>query len=425
MNRLSNLIGNEMLLRTGAPIDDNGEPHPDLMHKLPAEERVAFFGRLTGLQWLAKTVFPPLLQGIIGRWLLTKLFNKMVELGLIPDRFKQWLFHPVDNSIQAELNEGNSDAYSVSSEKDALYVLLANVQEADLDTAASICSGWSASAQEFSEEVVSDYAKNFFRSLRYLPKEDDIQACIDSWDASRSEQQIEAAVRGGVRGPLGVKKTPKGMNPECAGIWTDVLKNYEMQIKSLGAGDSIREWATAILIFQRVCAESKMAPWMAGVTPLGGSPSKDASSRKKLVNTLNKAVTRGMTQLKEMQDSLAGEPYNIVFKKAKKFGVFYNSTTDEYIGHASYLAQQVPKEALSAIRKQLTQRKNTLLITQAESYRLGLEIKGDEVYLQIQLPLRKDQAFLLVEMREHDNDSLLEALKKTFRAWSRNEMKFV
>ncbi len=213
---------------------------------------------MTGLQYLASTVLPPMLQGIVGRWLLTKLFEDLRKRSLMPNTLEQWLYKPVD------LEEVSTAA---------LREAMAAVASADQGAVSRRVTAAFLDVMPSQDDVEDRLYSRSLHARVSIPDFDNVRTASDA----------------PVRKP-GVGSYPRTISEAGKTVWDEVMVDFSSEIEHLGKGDVLRQWATGLILLERLCRARGVRPYKPGTDRVEISP---ATHNRLLQKRLNKALTRG------------------------------------------------------------------------------------------------------------------------------------
>lgn len=380
----------------------------------------------TGLQYLSERIFPPMLQGIAGRWLLTKLFNVLKEKKLLPNNIKTWLYKPV-KEIEGSFRQENT--------RDDRLILVSA-----LDTLAS----------ESDDEDTVVFARKILAILNpeiTLPDEEDIDEIIiqgslsDHIDIStvrvasvydldedrevfiRIAQELDQSK---VPHPA-VGKYPKAISNKGKKIWDEMIGDFSDEIKRLGHGDVFREWATAIVIYQKLSKEERIRPFMAGTPRLSPHSGDTSKRRRRLIRRMNTAYKYGMQKsskfnrhLEEVHGVKPGSKRlltsNPLMRSDGEYSIRFYYRYDMK-GHGSHKRKKIRDHMVKTQGFKPGRRKSTLRFALRKyRYRLTLEKENkNEWRMYLTFPLSETEAIFLTG--ERDKAGILIGLGKIARKW--------
>jgi len=358
----------------------------------------------TGIQWLVEMIFPSFLQGLIGRWLITKLFNILKDAGVLPARFFKWLHKRMP--LKAIKRTAS------------VYPLLADALK-DRSAVEDALAQIQAEADSPERRAAWRHFVFFMDRLGYLPAPAEV--------AAPSAAQVLAcygyervAARRHVRSPTR-GKPPRGITNQATPVWEEVVEQFSTEIKGLGHGDRLREWSAAILIFQRVCHDRKIKPWRPGVTPLGSSPATADNRRKQLVKRLLKMDRYGVVKLTKLEDKLKDE-FGLAPPEGFEYTPpVYDRSRDEYqIRFLSTFEVPADRATRTALKERLlklgfTRGSRKFVYAGKHGYRMTFQQKRNEAIIALVLPLTKGDAMLLAN--ERNPDKLDAKLARVAKRW--------
>jgi len=358
----------------------------------------------TGIQWLVEMIFPSFLQGLIGRWLLTKLFDTLKNTGVLPTRFFKWLHKRMPlkalkrtASVYPLLSDALSDTVAVEN-------ALAQIQ---------------ADAETPEQRAAWQHLVFFLERLGSLPTPEAVVAptaaqVLAYYGYSR------VAARRHVRSPT-KNKPPRGITNAALPVWEEVIEQFKAEIKGLGHGDRLREWSAAILIFQRVCHDRDIEPWRPGVAPLGSSPAVADSRRKQLVKRLLKMDRYGVVKLTKLEEKLSNE-FELETPEGFEYTPpVYDRSRDEYqIRFLSSFEVPADRATRAALKDRLlklgfTRGSRKFFYSGKHGYRLTFQQQRSEAVLALVIPLTRGDAMLLA--RERHPDKLDAKLAQVAKRW--------
>jgi len=374
----------------------------------------------TGLQWLTELIFPSFLGGIIGRWLLAKLFDKLKGLGLLPPKFFKWLYRRMPPEDVMKNTQKHTHSIRACFARNSVQLGVTSAIERIPLT-----------SPEDMEAL--GYLRRFFTGIPRLPTRVALASVEDAEIFEKVESTREAAGR--LSGPLGGKKLPRGISEDGKPIWSEVISEYAPQITGLGGGDRFREWATAILIYQQTCFEQSISPWNPGVASLSPSPGEGESKRARLVKTLNLATKLGLAKARRICGSLRND-YGLNFPtKASVHTAKYIPGHDILWISAVYQTSLPPgSKERSNINSALLGKwgfvkgggssKKILLSGGKSGYLVDFWSEKGQTFLRLVIPITRANAFLLIQDRIQDIPELERRLQSVVKRWWRGGYEF-
>lgn len=355
--------------------------------------------RKTGLQWLAEQVLPGFLAGIAGRWLILKLFNLLTEKGIIKPGQAKWLMKPIKDvtpvaaaaSFQEafpELRNFSQERYASWDEHDVLakVVGLASMSWVELPSDEQI------------EQAIAGSLTGF------LPLSDPLTEFLGT------KGLIIAGTDSGPTRKPEPKSYPRHISLPGKSVWDGMFKDYRDEILRLGKGDNLREWAAAIIIYQRLAKSKNVAPYR-GHKGLLLDESKKA---QKLPLTLEKARNKGTRELLKVVKILGGQSQDPKYDHPS----FQRGT----YRFAFYLP--IPLKGKSNKYKAELKKK---LVKAGFSSDRRIEKKGDGFSLVLDPSTREEwNLFLQIPVAEHearlisgkkDRQQILKRLNRLGRKW--------
>lgn len=383
----------------------------------PSTEIVAS-PRKTGLQWLVDMVFPSFLQGFFGRWLMSKLFEKLRDADVLPAKFFKWLHR---RRPAAEFLPKKSKGLRTAEVYD--FIITPEVRAAVLSALEDINPG-----EEPSAITAVACAKWYFgTAASFMPSEHDIAQVVVEEHLQRTTR---TAGRRAITSPLRGTKLPRGLTDEGRDVWAEVIDHYTTQIKGLGGGDAVREWSTALIIYERLCKANGVKPWRDNRSVMGKKT--DKNRRRELLRKLTAQKKEAYKQVVKIEHTLEealgdediqfGDDFE--YKKPS-----YNPGTDQY--HLSILSPFTMVNGRK-FRQDLRKRLEKLGFHTTSGTRM--EYRGRKGYrivytqargggqFKIVMTLRKGEALLLVKNRNIDD--LERLLAAYMRNWWRTQGDF-
>lgn len=355
----------------------------------------------TGIQWLAEAIFPSFLSGFIGRWLLTKLFDKLKAAKLIPKRFLRWL----TKRVPVEVMERTAAPHALQDALPALDVVLEALASIDDE----------GDAQKRSALLS---ARAYFTSLAHAPTQEDmiLASGVEAYLPGSYRERL--AMQRTVRGPFGGRKYPRGISEEGKDVWREVLGEFEIQIKHIGGKDPVRQWTAAILTYQRVCKEKKIDPWQGGIKPLGGKVDGKKKRRKLLLDS-SKMARKGFKKMTKLEDLLT-DAFGLEWDDEFEYeDSIYVSSRDEF--SMVFKSETVADRRTRAQMKEWLGKKGFVQGSRGMSYngkqgfRIHARFTRDGVVFSLYFPFRSGEAMLLTKTR--DRAKLLTVFRAYARKW--------
>jgi len=203
----------------------------------------------TGLAWLVQNVLPRTFQGILGRWMLKKLFDALRDRKVLPRSIDQWLKKPV------------KDLNQVTAEWDPL------------------------------------------EALRLVPELG--HGTVEASSGDLIQESVRTLILATVGSPK-PGKYPKGISTKGKEVWDDIVEDFEKEIKDLGEGDQAREWAAAILLYQRRAKKARIRPFGKGTKRLSPHSGDEGLVKRRVQKRLSNSYKRGFAKLNAALDALPG-----------------------------------------------------------------------------------------------------------------------
>ena len=370
-----------------------------------------------------------MLQGIAGRWLLTKLFNVLKEKKLLPSNFKNWLYKPV-KEIEGSFRQENT--------RDDRLVLIAGIRSLI------------AQADDDTDEDTLVFARRILAIISpeiVLPDEFDIDEFIVEGSLSQYidvstvrvasvydlDEDREVFVKiaqdldqSKIPHPA-VGKYPKAISNKGKKIWDEMIPDFSDEIKRLGHGDVFREWATAIVIYQKLAKEERTRPFMAGTPRLSPHSGDTSKRRRRLVSRMNTAYKYGMQKsskfnkhLEEVHGVKPGSKRlltsNPLMRSNGEYSIRFYYRYDMR-GHGSQKRKKIRDHMVKTQGFKPGKRKSTLRFALRKyRYRLTLEKENkNEWRMYLTFPLSETEAIFLTG--ERDKTGILIGLGKIARKW--------
>lgn len=366
----------------------------------------------TGIQWLAEAVFPGFLAGIIGRWLLTKMFDILDSKKIIPPRIVRWLKKPMHRE---DLIASEPEVKTALARCPDLGFIIDNIEPDS-----------SADAYIDNSLAAKTYLRAFVEPLRMLPDHLDVEnakkGCESFLPVSEGTQVITAVLPGSEPSE---NRFPRGINPSAKAVWEAVLRDFSDEIDHLGKGDNLRKWTVAILLFQRMCERDGVEPFVKGIRKLSpyqtGSETKE---RKRLVSKLNKAERKGSFALRVIEDKVrAAFPAIGVQEKFKYHDPIYSQHRNEYqiLWYSFWDTQQLDRAGIKSLKSFVEDKLGFIpgsvkyYKIGKEGYRITYQQKRDGGLVLMCMPLTPTEAMLLAGTRKEEE--ILPQLTRLSRKW--------